>query len=162
MTPDSPLARNNRLIQVLPSEPSPSSSHALEGLAWAEGGAGPEDTFRVTPRPAPPPPIPERMRLRVEHQTLRRLPRSGAIVFTIRVYLTALAELRRSEAGRLAAAIRGVKEQDMVYRCVCPRVGCSPSQKHTTLRRHRRQYEFEEEALEWPDRWHLEETEGGL
>lgn len=72
----------------------------------------------MTPRPAPPPPIPERMRLRVEHQTLRRLPRSGAVVFTIHVYLTPLAELGHGEAGRLAAAIRGVKEQDVVYRCV--------------------------------------------
>ena len=132
MTPDSPVARNNWLIQVLSSEPSPLHSHALEELAWAEGGAGPEDTFRVTPRPAPPPPIPERMRLRVEHQTLRRLPRSGAIVFTIRVYLTALAELGRGEAGRLAAAIRGVKEQDVVYMCVCSRVVCSLSHTHNT------------------------------
>ena len=33
---------------------------------------------------------------------------------------------------------------------------------HTTLRRHRKQYEFEEEALKWLDRRHLEEAEGGL
>jgi len=138
MAPDSPVARDNWLVQVLPPSPSPGHAHALEELAWAEGGVGPEDTFRVTPRPAPPPPIPERMRLRVEHQTLRRLPRSGAIVFTIRVYLTALAELEHGEAGRLAAAVRGMKEQDVVYR-------------------HRRQYEFEDEALEWLDRRHLEE-----
>jgi hypothetical protein len=70
-------------------------------------------------RPEPPKPLPERMRLRVERQTLRRLPRSGAIVFTIRVYMTPLAELGPGEAGRLAAAIRGVKEQEVVYRCVC-------------------------------------------
>ena len=37
----------------------------------------------------------------------------------IRVYMTPLAELGPGEAGRLAAAIRGVKEQDVVYRCVC-------------------------------------------
>ena len=70
-------------------------------------------------RPEPPKPLPERMRLRVERQTLRRLPRSGAIVFTIRVYMTPLAELGPGEAGRLAAAIRGVKEQEVVYKCVC-------------------------------------------
>jgi hypothetical protein len=58
------------------------------------------------------------MRLRVERQTLRRLPRSGAIVFTIRVYMMPLAELGPGEAGRLAAAIRGAKEQEVVYRCV--------------------------------------------
>ncbi|KAH9165438.1 hypothetical protein EDB89DRAFT_2134473 [Lactarius sanguifluus] len=144
MTPDAPVARNNWLVQVLPPSPSPSHAHApaLEELAWAEGGAGPEDTFRTTPRPAPPPPMPERMRLRVERQTLRRLPRSGAVVFTIRVYLTPLEELGHGEAGRLAAALRGVKEQDVVYR-------------------HRRQFEFEDEALKWLDRQHLEEVEGG-
>lgn len=102
-------------MQVLPPLHAPAP--ALEELAWAEGSSGPEATFRTTPRPAPPPPIPERMRLRVERQTLRRLPRSGAVVFTIRVYLTPLAELGHGEAGRLAAAIRGVKEQDVVYRC---------------------------------------------
>lgn len=73
----------------------------------------------VGQRPEPPKPLPERMRLRVERQTLRRLPRSGAIVFTIRVYMTPLAELGPGEAGWLAAAIRGVKEQDVVYRYVC-------------------------------------------
>lgn len=68
------------------------------------------------PLPAPPEPLPERMRLRVERQTLRRLPRSGAIVFTIRVYMTPLTELGPDEAGRLAAGIRGVKEQEAAYR----------------------------------------------
>ena len=49
----------------------------------------------MTPRPAPPPlPILERKRLRIEYQTLRRLPRSSAIAFTMRVYLTALAVRR--------------------------------------------------------------------
>jgi hypothetical protein len=33
------------------------------------------------------------------------------------MYLTPLAELGPGEARRLAAAIRGVKEQEVVYRC---------------------------------------------
>jgi hypothetical protein len=69
-------------------------------------------------RPEPPKPLPERMRLRVERQTLRRLPRSGAIVFPIRVCMTPLAELGPGEAGWLSAAIRSLKEQEVVYRCV--------------------------------------------
>jgi hypothetical protein len=99
--------------------PASSSSPAfsqLEELAWAEGTFGTEDMLGAAPRPAPPKPLPERMRLRVERQTLRRLPRSGAIVFMIRVYLTPFAELGPGEAGRLAAAIRGVKEQEAVHR----------------------------------------------
>lgn len=122
LSPSAPVARNNWLIQVLPQTPVPASSPQspdarvpLEELTWAEGTLGPEDSLGASPRPAPPKPLPERMRLRVERQTLRRLPRSGAIVFTIRVYMTPLAELGPGEAGRLAAAIRGVKEQEVVY-----------------------------------------------
>ncbi|KAI9456252.1 hypothetical protein BJY52DRAFT_569570 [Lactarius psammicola] len=50
------------------------------------GGAGPEDTFRMTECHQRP--IPERVCLGVQRKTLRRLPRSGVVVFTIRVYLT--------------------------------------------------------------------------
>ncbi|KAH9853943.1 hypothetical protein C2E23DRAFT_821137 [Lenzites betulinus] len=48
------------------------------------------------------------VRLRTERQTLRRLPRTGAIVFTIRVYQTPFEEIVREPgmAGRLASAIR--------------------------------------------------------
>ena len=70
----------------------------------------------AAPRPARPKPQSERMRVRVERQTLRRLPRTSAIVFTIRVYLTPLTELGPDEAGRLVAAIRGVRGQEVVYR----------------------------------------------
>ena len=122
LSPSSPVQRNNWSIQVLPPTPTPSLSPIplqLEELAWSEGTLGPEDMLGVGQRPEPPKPLPERIRLRVERQTLRRLPRSGAIVFTIRVYMTPLAELGPGEAGRLAAAIRGVKEQEAVYRFVC-------------------------------------------
>ncbi|AHK42390.1 heme-dependent oxidative N-demethylase family protein [Ensifer canadensis] len=45
----------------------------------------------------------ERTFIRVERQTLRKLPRSGAIVFTIRIYSDPLALLRqRADAGTLA------------------------------------------------------------
>ncbi|RUM97587.1 DUF3445 domain-containing protein [Pseudaminobacter arsenicus] len=43
--------------------------------------------------------------IRVERQTLRKLPRSGDIVFTIRIYLDPLSTLaRHSEATRLASS----------------------------------------------------------
>ena len=115
LSPDSPVERKNWFIQVLPPTSAPTPSQ-LEELAWAEGTYGPEDILGKAPLPAPPEPLPERMRLRVERQTLRRLPRSGAIVFTIRVYMTPLTELGPDEAGRLAAAIRGVREQEAAYR----------------------------------------------
>jgi len=121
LSPSTPIQRNNWFIHVLPPTPAPSSSPTpsqLEELDWSEATLGPEDMLGSGPRPEPPKPLPERMRLRVERQTLRRLPRTGAIVFTIRVYMTPFAELGPGEAGRLAAAIRGVKEQEVVYRCV--------------------------------------------
>jgi len=121
LSPSSPVERHNWLIQVLPPTPVPASASSqvpspLEELSWAEGMFGPEDMLGTAPRPAPPEPRPERVRVRVERQTLRRLPRTGAIVFTIRVYLTPLADLGPGEAERLAAAIRGVREQEVVYR----------------------------------------------
>lgn len=45
--------------------------------------------------------------LRVERQTLRKLPQTGAIAFTIRIALHGLDSLERHhEAGRIAAALR--------------------------------------------------------
>lgn len=115
LSPNSPVERKNWFIQVLPPTSAPTPSR-LEELAWAEGTYGPEDMLGKAPGPAPPEPLPDRMRLRVERQSLRRLPRSGAIVFTIRVYMMPLMELGPGEAGRLAAAIRGVREQEAAYR----------------------------------------------
>ena len=163
VTPSSPVQRNNWFIQVLPPTPATSLSpipSQLEELDWSEGTLGPEDMLGVGQRPELPKPLPERMRLRVERQTLRRLPRSGAIVFTIRVYMTPL-ELGPGETGRLAAAIRRVKEQEVVYRCVCgsSRLVCSRELRLTIFCacmciRHRRQSVFEDAALEWLDGQH--------
>ncbi|KAI0260947.1 hypothetical protein BC834DRAFT_831022, partial [Gloeopeniophorella convolvens] len=117
MTPHTPVVRNNWALQVLPPTPSPAHGPApLEELAWVGGTYGAEDLLHTGARPAPPDPLPQRMRLRVERQTLRRLPRTGAIVFTIRVYLTPLDALGAGEVGRLASALRGVREQESVYR----------------------------------------------
>ena len=60
----------------------------------------------------PVPVDPARVRMRVERQTLRRLPRTGAILFTIRVYLTPLEQLVREPdvPGRMASAIRSWPE----------------------------------------------------
>ena len=45
---------------------------------------------------------------RSERQTLRRLPRTGAVVFTIRTYFHPVADLAREDyvPGRLASAVR--------------------------------------------------------
>jgi len=63
-----------------------------------------------------------RMFLRVERQTLRRLPRTGAVLFTIRTYqrpLEALAD-RPAELGGLATAVRALPEDTARYKSIMP------------------------------------------
>jgi hypothetical protein len=57
------------------------------------------------------PPSVDRLRLRSERQSLRRLPKTGAIVFTVRTYKTPITKLVREPgiAARLASALRGVQ-----------------------------------------------------
>jgi hypothetical protein len=56
--------------------------------------------------------------LRVERQTLRRLPASGDVLFTIRTYITPLGEIAKDAeaARRLAAAIENLPEALREYR----------------------------------------------
>ncbi|KAL1939749.1 hypothetical protein VTO73DRAFT_9782 [Trametes versicolor] len=126
--------------------PAPGSLLALdpEELAWAATMNGSEDTNDFerakhindqadsTPRapgegesergyPVSRTATPATLRtvcLRTERQTLRRLPRTGAVVFTIRVYQTPFADLVREPgvAGRLASAIRSWPEDVARYK----------------------------------------------
>ncbi|EMD40976.1 hypothetical protein CERSUDRAFT_111549 [Gelatoporia subvermispora B] len=126
---DKPVVRNNYAFQIV------SSVGATEldptELAWARTMNGDEDTPKfewerglhirseaeekeerkhvVTP---------ETLILRTERQTLRRLPRTGAIVFTIRVYQTLVEELAKEPGvpGRLASAIRSWPEDVAKYK----------------------------------------------
>jgi hypothetical protein len=52
----------------------------------------------------------ETLIVRSERQTLRRLPETGAIVFTIGVYLAPLGSLSDDNVARLAAAVASVGE----------------------------------------------------
>jgi hypothetical protein len=59
------------------------------------------------------------VRLRVERQTLRLLPRSGAVVFTIRTYVRSIRELVAGHpdlAASLAAILPTVPEANVAYR----------------------------------------------
>lgn len=87
-----------------------------EEIGWAVSSMGDEDAFEHgthgTAKPkdtdSQGPAKVEWIHLRTERQTLRRLPRSGAVVFTIRTYFTPMVELGR-ETGvpeRLASALR--------------------------------------------------------
>lgn len=60
----------------------------------------------------------EKIWLRVEHQTLQRLPESGAILFTIRIHRTRLDALAAAPdvAGRLVAAIETMHPEMQRYK----------------------------------------------
>ena len=64
----------------------------------------------------------EALFLRVERQTLRRLPRSGAVLFGIRVhvYPLAVAIASSATAARLAEAVRALPEQTLHYKSLLP------------------------------------------
>jgi hypothetical protein len=53
----------------------------------------------------------ESLFLRVERQTLRRLPRSQAVLFTIRVHVYPLALVARSSARELGEAVRAMPDE---------------------------------------------------
>ncbi|GLB33456.1 putative protein of unknown function (DUF3445) [Lyophyllum shimeji] len=119
---DKPVARNNYFFQVVKSA-SPDAIEDIdpEELAWAESSNGTEDAFSHTHpahQPTRPTPTPSTVRLRTERQTLRRLPRTGAILFTIRTYLTPIDELSKEPgvARRLASALRGWGEDIGTYK----------------------------------------------
>ncbi len=60
--------------------------------------------------------------LRVERQTLRRLPDSGAVVFTIRTHITRLgaAIATAAEAGELGALLRDAPAETLAYKHIAP------------------------------------------
>ena len=121
---EKPVIRNNYFFQIVrPDEDQNPTPETVpyeytdldpEELAWSSTVNGPEDDFipgrgvhgsnsRGIPFVSP-----STLRLRTERQTLRRLPKSGAILFTIRTYIFPVIELgnERGVPARMASAIR--------------------------------------------------------
>lgn len=104
---DKAVIRNNYFVQVTRPDETQEQVDRDE-LAWAEGTMGPEDAYengqdRISSSEEA---KLEWIHLRTERQTLRRLPHSGGVVFTIRTYLTPIVELEAEVAGRLGSALR--------------------------------------------------------
>jgi hypothetical protein len=80
---------------------------------------------------------------RSERQTLRRLPRSGGVVFTIRTYFHPITEICEEPyvPGRLASAVRSWGDD---------------------VSRYKGKERYEEVLLEYLDRKHKEQVEAGL
>ncbi|KAH7888069.1 hypothetical protein F5I97DRAFT_1865375 [Phlebopus sp. FC_14] len=131
---DKPVIRNNYFMQVVkpttakPLEDEPrldveetASEVDPEELGWSTSTNGPEDEFAHGHGHSAKPPsylAPATLRLRSERQTLRRLARTGAIVFGIRTYLFKVEELvrERGVAGRLASAVRSWPDDVAIYK----------------------------------------------
>ena len=64
----------------------------------------------------------EKLWLRMERQTLRRLPRSQDVLFTIRVHIRPLQQLQSSpeRAATLASALRNMPEPIRLYKSLSP------------------------------------------
>ncbi|KAL4895660.1 hypothetical protein BDV59DRAFT_142491 [Aspergillus ambiguus] len=90
LTPSSPMERSNYFVEVKRPD---------------------EDLLEVLYRPTTlsednPNPAPEDIVIRRERQTFRRLPRTGAIVFGVKTFLTTLEELPMQELENLAKEIK--------------------------------------------------------
>lgn len=130
LRPEDPVLRNNYFIQV------------DDNLAWS-GSIGPEDSEEVSWNTAQKDKAIEHHFFRSERQSLRRLPRSGAVVFTIRTYFEPIAEVVKElyVPGRLASAIRSWGDD---------------------VSRYKGKEKYEGVLLEYLDRKHEEQIAAGL
>ncbi|KAE8155702.1 Alg9-like mannosyltransferase family-domain-containing protein [Aspergillus tamarii] len=105
LRPEDPVLRNNYFIQV------------DESLPWSHS-IGSEDGETVSWNTAEKNRAIEHHFFRSERQSLRRLPRSGAVVFTIRTYFEPITEVVKEPyvPGRLASAIRSWGEDVARYK----------------------------------------------
>ncbi|KAL9622420.1 MAG: hypothetical protein Q9160_003264 [Pyrenula sp. 1 TL-2023] len=106
LRPQDPVLRNNYFLQVddeLAWSPSIGSEDAEEVAGW---DAAQKDRAI------------EHHWFRSERQSLRRLPRSGAVVFTIRTYFVPVREIcgEKGVPGRLASAVRSWGEDVSRYK----------------------------------------------
>ncbi|CAL1717362.1 unnamed protein product [Somion occarium] len=132
MPVDKPVIRNNYSFQAVREDSDPTGLDYSE-LGWASTMKGDEDllqsegkrwlrdingSLREVEDKSLMAVTPSMVWLRTERQTLRRLPISGAIVFTIRVYQTPVTQLVEEPGvpGRMASAIRSWPEDVAVYK----------------------------------------------
>lgn len=130
MKPDTLHGRNNYFIQV------------DDCLPWSHS-IGSEDAKVVSWSTAEKDKIIENHFFRSERQSLRRLPRSKAIVFTIRTYFLPITQIAQEDyvPGRLASAVRSWGENVSIYK---------GKEKYQNV------------LLEYLDRKHEEQMQAGL
>lgn len=130
LKPEEPVLRNNYFIQV------------DDALPWSYS-IGSEDSPTVSWNTAEKNRAIEHHFFRTERQSLRRLPRSGAVAFTIRTYFHPITEIVKEPyvPGRLASAIRSWGDD---------------------VSRYKGKEKYEEVLLEYLDQKHKEQIDAGL
>lgn len=130
LAPEDLYARNNYFIQV------------DDSLAWS-WSIGEEDSPGLSWQTAEKNRAIEHHFFRSERQTLRRLPKTGAIVFTIRTYFHPITDIAKEDyvPGRLASAIRSWGDD---------------------VSRYKGKERYEEVLLEYLDEEHEKQVERGL
>ncbi|KAF7717496.1 Uncharacterized protein PECH_007950 [Penicillium ucsense] len=130
LKPEEPMLRNNYFIQV------------DDNLAWSHS-IGSEDSETVSWNTAAKNKAVEHHFFRSERQSLRRLPRSGVVVFTIRTYFEPVTEIVKElyVPGRLASAIRSWGDD---------------------VSRYKGREKYAEVLLEYLDQKHEEQVQAGL
>ncbi|RDL33807.1 Uncharacterized protein BP5553_08175 [Venustampulla echinocandica] len=130
--PNGPVQRNNYFLQVDDSLPWSSSIGDEDSWPGKAGWFTAEKNKAI-----------EHHYFRSERQTLRRLPRSGGVVFTIRTYFEPITEVSEEPyvPGRLASAIRSWGDDVSKYKG---------------------KERYEEVLLEYLDRKHQAQVEAGL
>ncbi|KAH8659204.1 hypothetical protein BGZ60DRAFT_566777 [Tricladium varicosporioides] len=105
--PNGPVQRNNYFIQVDDSLPWSTSIGDEDGPHGSVGWFSAEQNRHISHH-----------YFRSERQTLRRLPRSGGVVFTIRTYFHPITEIAEEPyvPGRLASAVRSWGEDVSKYK----------------------------------------------
>ncbi|KAL9626435.1 MAG: hypothetical protein Q9164_007876, partial [Protoblastenia rupestris] len=128
--PEDPVLRNNYFLQV------------DDDLAWSHS-IGSEDSPEVAWSTAEKNKAIEHHFFRSERQSLRRLPRSGGVVFTIRTYFHPITEIAEEDyvPGRLASAVRSWGED---------------------VSRYKGRERYQDVLLEYLDQKHKEQVERGL
>ena len=103
--PEDPVLRNNYFLQV------------DDNLAWSNS-IGSEDSEHISWNTAAKNRAIEHHYFRSERQSLRRLPRSGGVVFTIRTYFHPITEIAEEDhvPARLASAVRSWGEDVSKYK----------------------------------------------
>ncbi|KAM0718248.1 hypothetical protein Q7P37_006580 [Cladosporium fusiforme] len=107
MTPDKPVTRNNYFIQL---DDGLHWSHRMGEQKGEEVASWESANSRGL--------AVEEIHFRSERQTLRRLPRSGALMFTVRTYFEPMTTIAKEPhvPGRLAEAIRNWDEDVSRYK----------------------------------------------